>query len=826
MKLDKKKLIYIFLLLQPLIDLVTSVMTKFEVGVISLGIVVRGLFILCMIIYLMFFCNTKYRRGSIFIMVLLGIYVCLYFFTKTELLTNFSFFVTDTIYLFKYMYFLVLFITMFNFYEQYKLDYKKIINIFLINLFVFSLLIIIPYLTNTSFSSYAENRGDGVVGWFYAANDISVILVSLFPFIIYKLNEKIELKYILLGVLVIFSCFLVGTKVAYFGILLTLILSLFYYLFYIKKKWRNIVIVLFLLVGALVVSGNSSVVGNIKNRVDKYEEYKETGTNIKEGNNDIVVREDDSAVTIVVLSYRDKLLKNTYDIYKTRSFGEKVFGIGFSNRESINNTRIEKLVEMDFFDVLFHGGIALVLLYAIPFLMIGICFIKFFIKEKFKIGLSGWISGYLIILGLGISTFSGHVFSSPSVLIYYALIMIMFLEYFKLNIVTKKKKLSFLMLHLGNGGIEKATVSTANSLVKDYDVELVVTYKLTDKVLYDIDKDVKVKYLIHNDIALRVNKYKDNIRKRDIKLLFKNIYRDYIKNKRIKHLFIDIYDSVKVSFLKNDLVIKYLKSSDSDIIISTRVEYSVLLSKYGNVNCKKIAVEHRHHNNEKKYIKKIRNQYTNIDYLVVLTEGLKKDYSTFLKKESKTEVVVIPNMVDKYPDELASLKNKRVISIGRIVEGKRVDEIVEIACEFRDWEFIIIGDGDKFDKIGHMIQKNNLTNVKLLGAMKNKKALSYLKESSIFIMTSETEGLPMVLLEAFSYGVPAVCYQTDSGVSDIVDNNLNGYVIEDRNQKEMISKLEILMDDYKLRKSFGKDARKKSKEFSEKEVNKKWKQIL
>ena len=125
-----------------------------------------------------------------------------------------------------------------------------------------------------------------------------------------------------------------------------------------------------------------------------------------------------------------------------------------------------------------------------------------------------------------------------------------------------------------------------------------------------------------------------------------------------------------------------------------------------------------------------------------------------------------------------------------------------------------------------MIQKNNLTNVKLLGAMKNKKALSYLKESSIFIMTSETEGLPMVLLEAFSYGVPAVCYQTDSGVSDIVDNNLNGYVIEDRNQKEMISKLEILMDDYKLRKSFGKDARKKSKEFSEKEVNKKWKQIL
>lgn len=273
-------------------------------------------------------------------------------------------------------------------------------------------------------------------------------------------------------------------------------------------------------------------------------------------------------------------------------------------------------------------------------------------------------------------------------------------------------------------------------------------------------------------------------------------------------------------------MIKYIKSCNSDIIISTRVEYSVLLNKYGNKNSKKIAVEHRHHNNDKKYIRMIRNNYDNIQYLVVLTEGLKKDYSSFLKKETKTEVVVIPNMIDKFPDEVASLKEKRVISIGRVVEGKRIDEIVEIASEFLDWEFVIIGDGDKWEKINKLIAKKNLANVKLFGAMKNKKALEYLFSSSVFIMTSETEGLPMVLLEAFSYGVPAVCYQTDSGISDIVDNNLNGYVIEKRDRKDMIMKLELIMKDYKLRKSFGKEARKKAYEFSEKEVIKKWLQIL
>lgn len=827
MKIDKNKLIYLFLLIQPILDLITSIMTRYEIGFVSIGVIVRGIFILCMLIYLLFFCNTKYKKVSIIYVFLLGIYFVLYFLIKPELLSNFTFFMNDFIYLFKYMYFLILFITMFNFYIQYELDYKKIINIFLINLLVFSILIIIPYLTNTSFSSYALNKGDGVVGWFYAANDISVILISLFPFILYKLDKKIDYKLIILVLVSIFSCLLIGTKVAYFGILISLFLCLFYYLFYIKKKWKNILIVLLIFIGTIFLGYDSSVINNIKNRADKYEEYQETGKNETKGEGDIVVRDEDTAATIIVFSSRDRLLKETYEIYETRSNLEKVFGIGFSNRESVNNKKIEKLVEMDLFDILFHGGIALFILYFLPFIFVIIYFIKYVLKNKFKISLRGWLLGYLILLGFGASTLSGHVFSSPSVLIYYILIVIMFLDYFKVEVNLKKKKLSFLMLHLGNGGIEKATVSTANKLTKYFDVELVVAYKLSDEVLYDIDKDVKINYLIDNNVSIRVNKYKENIRKKEIKLLFKNIYSDYIKAKRIKNLFIDIYDSIKVSFLKNDLMIKYLKNSDSDIIISTRVEYSVLLSKYGNKNSKKIAVEHRHHNNDKKYIKKIRNNYTNINYLVVLTDGLKRDYSRFFKKDSKTIVVAIPNMIESYPKKLSTLKNKRIISIGRIVPGKRVDEIVEIASKIdKSWEFIIIGDGDKFDDINKLIADKKLSNVKMLGAMKNEEALRYLLDSSIFIMTSETEGLPMVLLEAFSHGVPAVCYQTDSGVSDIVDDNLNGFVIENRDQKEMINKLSLLMNDSKIRKSFGKEARNKSYDFSEKEVIKRWLEIL
>ncbi len=826
MKVNRNQLIYLFLLLQPIIDLITSVMTKFEVGFISLGVIVRGLFILIMLIYLLFFCNTKYKRLSIFYVFLLGLYGIIYFGIKPELFHNSIFLVNDFIYLFKYMYFLILFITMFNFYFQYELDYRKIIKIFIIDLLMYVFFILFPFITNTSFSSYAENRGEGIVGWFYAANDISNIFVLLFPMLILSLDKKIDLFKIISIFLIIISVLLIGTKVAYFGIVLTLLLYIFYCLFSWRKSWKKILLIILILIVTFVSGSNSYVIENIRNRIDKYKEFEETGTNVVEDENDIIVREEDTVATIVIFSSRDRLWRQTFDVYKNRNISEKLFGIGFSNRQSINDISIEKLVEMDIFDILFHGGIVLFILYFLPYLFIIIYFIKYVIKNSFRIELRGWMLGYLVILGFMSSTISGHLFSSPSVLIYYTFIVILFLEYFKTEKNIKKKKISFLMLHLGNGGIERATVNTANALSKEYDVELAVAYKLSDEIMYDIDKHIKINYLIDSDIAVRMTKYKELLKKHEFKEFISSVYEDYFKTRKIYKFVGDFSEGIKVLALRKELMIKYLKKCDSDIIISTRVEYSTLLSKYGNGNSVKIAVEHRHHNNDKKYIKKIRNEYDNINYLVVLTEGLRRDYFGFLKRDSKTEVVCIPNMIVNYPAKLSDLKNKKVISIGRIVPGKRVDEIVAIAEHFPKWEFEIIGDGDKFESIKELIMEKNLDNVKLLGSMKNEDALRHLQEASIFIMTSETEGLPMVLLEAYSYGIPVVAYRTDSGVCDIVDNGVNGYVIDNRDQDLMIEKLNDLMDNATKRKSFGNKAHQKSLLFSEKEIVKKWLEIL
>lgn len=93
-------------------------------------------------------------------------------------------------------------------------------------------------------------------------------------------------------------------------------------------------------------------------------------------------------------------------------------------------------------------------------------------------------------------------------------------------------------------------------------------------------------------------------------------------------------------------------------------------------------------------------------------------------------------------------------------------------------------------------------------------------------MASITEGLPMVLLEAMSYGIPCIAYEIPSGVNDIIEHNQNGFVIKNRNEEEYIKCLERLMKDSKLRKKFGHNTNKKVEEFKKETILKKWYSIL
>lgn len=373
------------------------------------------------------------------------------------------------------------------------------------------------------------------------------------------------------------------------------------------------------------------------------------------------------------------------------------------------------------------------------------------------------------------------------------------------------KKISFLLLHLGYGGIETATINSANALCEKYDVELISFYNLKDNQANFINKNVKVKYLYNGE----PNK----------KEIITNI-----KKLNLIGIIREGYKASKILINKKRMIKKEIINSDSFAIVSTRVDFSVLLSKYGNKKIIKIAQEHHHHNYNKKYINILKYKYKNINYLCALTNSLKSDYINFLRKSNKkTKVVLLPNMLTSFPEQTSNLKKQNLISVGRLHEGKRIDELVRIFSKLdnKNTKLYIIGTGQEEDNIKKIIKELNLEDrVIMTGYLNKEQQKEYWLNSCIFTMTSVSEGLPMVLLEAMQYGIPCIAYDTESGIKDIIKNNKNGYIIKNRNEAEYIKKLNLMLSDTKRLKVKGKEAIATSQKYSKDNILKLWYNLL
>ena len=215
--------------------------------------------------------------------------------------------------------------------------------------------------------------------------------------------------------------------------------------------------------------------------------------------------------------------------------------------------------------------------------------------------------------------------------------------------------------------------------------------------------------------------------------------------------------------------------------------------------------------------------------MFALTDRLEHDYKNILKNNNHTKIVKVPNMLESIPSKKSLLEDNNIITVSRLDEGKRNDEIIKIFSKLNNkkWKLYIIGDGKEIDNLSKLVKELNLEKQVILTGYKNKKEIEkYMLESSIFLMASVSEGLPMVLLEAMSYGLPCIAYETASGTNDIIKNNINGYIINNRDEDEYIEKLKELMNNNNLRKKMGESAKNTSIEFSKEKIVEIWLNIL
>lgn len=349
------------------------------------------------------------------------------------------------------------------------------------------------------------------------------------------------------------------------------------------------------------------------------------------------------------------------------------------------------------------------------------------------------------------------------------------------------------------GGIEKVTINLANSLSEE-------EYKIS---ILSLNSERKIgTYKIEDSVELINMNNKRNFHNRkkgiigylsDFLFLITNVLkiRKIIKEKKINYI---IGTDIKLTFLF------YIACCFSDTKI--------------------IAMEHFSYETPNNILKKIRKIFYKKLYKVVILTN--EDINKYKKIKLKDKLKVIPNIVEYKNVTKSNLSHKRIIAVGRLTYQKGFDMLIEAwkpldnIC--KGWMLDIFGEGEEKAKLQKKINKYKLKNIKINNFTKNI-GIEY-EKSSFYIMTSRFEGLPTVLIEALSYGLPIISFECPTGPKTIILNNKNGELVENGNINEMTKIILKFMENENLLKIYSSHTKLSLDKFSKKEVIKLWKEIL
>lgn len=358
-----------------------------------------------------------------------------------------------------------------------------------------------------------------------------------------------------------------------------------------------------------------------------------------------------------------------------------------------------------------------------------------------------------------------------------------------------------------SGGMERVLANKANYLVgRGYEIVIVTTDQHGRQPFFPLNKQIR-------SIDLDIN-YEDNNGKSFFNKLIHYPVKQLLHRKRLESVLLREKPDVTICMFNNDAsFITDIKDGSAKLLEIHFSKFKRL--QYGRKGLWRIADKWRSKQDER--------IVRRFDKFVVLTEEDKRYWGEL------NNIEVIPNAITYIPSEKSKLENKKVIAVGRYSYQKGFDRLIEtwkkVVNDFPDWKLDIVGDGEEHDKLKELILEYGLENSVAL--VKTKKNIEDVyRNASIYAMTSRYEGLPMVLLEAQSYGLPIVSFDCKCGPKDIIEDGENGFIVEDGNIPLFAARMTELMKYITLRKAMGEKARLSSLKYSEATVMDKWIKIF
>lgn len=183
---------------------------------------------------------------------------------------------------------------------------------------------------------------------------------------------------------------------------------------------------------------------------------------------------------------------------------------------------------------------------------------------------------------------------------------------------------------------------------------------------------------------------------------------------------------------------------------------------------------------------------------------------------------------DQHPDVEAFAKPV-IMAIGRLAQQKAFDRLIRTHATLRqqgfDHHLVILGDGPLRSELTAQATALGVADTVFMpGHVPN--VAAWLNQATVFVLCSRYEGLPLVLLEALTCGVPAVAMDCPAGPREILDGGRYGNLVPDGDETAMTEAIARLLRDPNLRTRYAELGRERAKHYSAERILPQWEALF
>lgn len=332
-------------------------------------------------------------------------------------------------------------------------------------------------------------------------------------------------------------------------------------------------------------------------------------------------------------------------------------------------------------------------------------------------------------------------------------------------------KLSIFIGSLTGGGAERVACNLANYLSENgHEINIIVMSETRES--YPLNREVKVVPLLTLGESRNI------------------ISRFVLRIKRLKSI---------------------LRTQDADAYIVMLPITIVLFLLYSKLTKAKIIITER--NSPQSYSKlmqfALRKLVSRADLCICQTETI-KDWYNVIPNGCPTQVIpnaINPNFIKPvYTGE----RRKVIVTAGRLNKQKNqvllIRAFAKVSEELVDYELEIYGTGILEASLKELASSLNLTNrVHFKGYVEN--VGEQIKDASLFVLSSDYEGMPNALMEAMALGLPCISTDCDGGGARfLIENGKNGLLVPKNDEEKLSNAILSLLKDKEKLEQFGTES--------------------